>query len=159
NSAAQISLAGGVLEISASMTKTLGTAASNIRLSSGDSGFSVNGAANRTVTLDSAGATIAWGSSNFNPSTLILQASSANRALSLGNGLDLAGATRTISVNNVSSSNAATITGQITDTVGGAGLTKSGPGRLILNGSLFYLGATTINAGTLVFGGLSNLLS
>ncbi len=48
-----------------------------------------------------------------------------------------------------------TLTGGITDSglIGTAGsLTKSGPGRLVLQGANNYLGATTINGGTLVAG-------
>ena len=46
-----------------------------------------------------------------------------------------------------------TIGGVVGPVSGGYGLTKSGPGNLVLNAANTYNGNTTINAGTLVLGG------
>jgi autotransporter-associated beta strand protein len=70
-----------------------------------------------------------------------------NHTLTLTNGIDLAGAARTIQT----SINTGIVTGVIRNTSGtAAGLTKTGSGSLRLDAANTYDGATTVSAGTLL---------
>jgi len=75
------------------------------------------------------------------------------------NKIDLNGTTRTIAVNKTSSTaNGATIDSVIRDSQSaGAGLIKTGPGRLILTGANTYTGGVTINGGILQAGNATAL--
>jgi len=134
-------LSGGVLETMGTLNNVLGTGSNQIRIPGGDSGFSAWGAP-LTVNLGGSGATLVWGSADFNPSTLILNAASANNNLTFANSLDLGGTNRTIAVN----SSVATMNGQI---LGTGNLIKTGVGTLVFGNTNTYTGATFINGGTL----------
>lgn len=144
-----LALNGGVLETSGSFTRALGTGANQVQITGGVSGFSARDGA-LTVNLGGAGATLQWGSSFFNPSTLVLNATTANSALDFQNGLDLNGGNRTISVQ----ASSATISGQITNTgaTGAEGLIKTGAGTLVMDRINNYAGTTTLTAGFLQVG-------
>ncbi len=73
---------------------------------------------------------------------------SAGNAATLGQ-VDLNGANRTFTVNN-SSGSGLTVSAQIIDSVGGAGLTKAGAGVLTLTQANTYGGTTAVQAGTLL---------
>ena len=100
--------------------------------------------ANSTVTLDSNQGinTIIFGNTDASPN--------ANWNLSPGtpstSTLTLNGTTPTITVNDLGSSKAATISATI---IGTAGLTKTGTGTLILSGTNTYTGVTTVSAGAM----------
>jgi autotransporter-associated beta strand protein len=90
---------------------------------------------------------VQWGSATFNPTTLVLNETTATAALTFQNGIDLNAANRTINVN----ANTATVSGAIVNNGGGtAGLIKGGAGTLVLNNTNTYNGTTTINAGSLL---------
>jgi autotransporter-associated beta strand protein len=143
-----LSLNGGVLESSTDFIRPLGTAAGQVQLSGGASGFSANGAATQVALGGLATPTaLVWGGATFNPSTLILNETTATHALDFKNAIDVNGAVRTVATN----ANTAILSGIITDSAGGGlgGLTKTGAGRLVLAGANTYAGTTLVSAGIL----------
>ena len=68
---------------------------------------------------------------------MILNSTSAQYETEIQNGIDLAGGTRTIEIddNPNSTGDFATLSGVISDSVGGASLTKTGAGTLVLGGT------------------------
>lgn len=138
-------LSGGVFESTGpTFNRALGTAAGEVSLAGGATGFSASGAA-ATFNLGGSGAVLQWGGANFTPSTLVLNNTTASAALELVNGIDLNGADRSIRVDT----NTATISGVISNSVTGtsAGLNKLGSGTLALTGENTYTGRTLASAG------------
>jgi len=143
-------LNGGVFEsTAATFNRALGTTAGTVRLTGSAAGFSAAGTA-VTVNLGGSGATLQWGGANFDPSTLVLNASTATAALNFVNGIDLNGTTRSIRVD----ANTATLSGVISNGVTGsaAGLGKSGGGTLTLTQANTFDGGVTVTGGTLGIG-------
>lgn len=160
-----LNINGGVVELGAgntSFTRSTGTAAGNVRFTE-SGGFGAVGA-DATVNLNG-GAAITWGgtgsTANFLTATqeLILSSANSNHKVTWQNALNLNGGTRTVNVNNGSAAVDAEISGPIT----GAGSTsifvKNGAGALTLSGTNTYVGATTVNAGTLIVGAAGSLAS
>jgi autotransporter-associated beta strand protein len=157
-----ITLNGGVLESywNDTFTRSLGdgTNPNEIQLTGGASGFSQHGSAGLTVTLNNNATTpIQWGSTHFNPSTLVFMSiySNGGANVTFNNALDLNGAQRAIEVNQGAgfTNVRAQMNGVLGDTVGGAGITKTGDGTLILNNnSNSYDGPTIVNGGVLQIG-------
>jgi autotransporter-associated beta strand protein len=106
----------------------------------------------RTVSLG--GGSAVWGTAVFNPSALVLNEVNATAGIRFTNALDLAGAARTISVGI----GTATLSGNVSDSVGGAGLRKTGPGMLVVSGDAAYSGFTEALGGVLRFSGAVNPL-
>jgi len=156
-----LTLNGGVYEEywSSTFTRGLGAAPGQVQILGGTSGFSENGSTGMTIKLGNGTATVVWGAVGegtatgfFNPSTLVLQAASAqvNSALEFQNGIDLNGATRTVAVEKTSvGSGLAKISGVIRTSSGTAGLTKTGPGVLELSNANTYNGTTIVSNGIL----------
>jgi autotransporter-associated beta strand protein len=71
------------------------------------------------------------------------------------NGINLNGATRTVTVNSTAAGAEALVSGQITN----GGFIKGGAGRLALSAANTFAGGTTVNAGTLALCGGSDRLS
>jgi autotransporter-associated beta strand protein len=149
-------LNGGNFETGVDFNRTIGDQAGQVRLQSGNSGFSANtnlgGSASAVVfSLNGVGSTIVWnGTTNFNPGALVLNDTTANANLVLSNSLDLNGATRTINVNLSPFSNfVSTIAGTVLNSSNAAvaGITKGGIGVLVLAGSNTYNSTININAG------------
>jgi autotransporter-associated beta strand protein len=162
-SSGNLTLNGGVLEHywGETFSRTLGADVGQVQILGGASGFSQNGNGT-TVTLNGNANTpvVQWGSTYFNPSVLVLQAatSQAGGGLTFTNKLDLNGATRTVQVAKTTSTTVgATISGVISNSTGTAGLTKTGPGLLVLNATNTYNGGTTIEAGVLQLSNASGL--
>ena len=155
-----ITLNGGVLESywNDTFTRSLGAGTNQIQLTGGASGFSQHGGAGLTVTLNNNATTpIQWGSTHFNPSTLVFMSiySNSGANVTFNNAIDLNGAQRAIEVNQGAGfTNVRTqMNGVLSDTVGGAGITKTGDGTLILtNNSNSYDGPTIVNGGVLQIG-------
>ncbi|MCU0780312.1 MAG: autotransporter-associated beta strand repeat-containing protein, partial [Akkermansiaceae bacterium] len=133
-----LTLNGGVLELGAGdFSRGLGTGSSQFQITGGTSGFSAYGGP-RVITVNGdASLELQWGSTFFQPGTLVLnQAFStqaavyANGSIELTNKIDLNGSTRTVQVG----ANKALISGDIRTTSGTAGLTKTGAGTLVLTG-------------------------
>ena len=82
---------------------------------------------------------------------MYLGSTSAQYETEVQNSIDLNGGARTVQVNDNSNSSGdfATLSGVISDSVGGATLTKTGPGLLVIRGSAgnTYTGATYITEG------------
>ncbi len=150
--ASALVLNGGVLETSGVFKRALGTAAGNVQINGG-SGLASYGAGT-AVRLNNGTATIAWNSANFVPtgSALVLGSASAGGWVDLQNGLDLAGADRTITVNDNPTTGAdyAMVSGAISNSGAAAGLVKDGVGTLVLTGTnTWNSGAVTLVNGAL----------
>jgi autotransporter-associated beta strand protein len=157
--ATNVTLAGGTLSTaSGTLTPSLGAGAGQINIVSNQpAGFSAYGVP-LTVSLGGAAAELVWGSDAFSPTPLLLNEVGADSALAFANGLDLMGRVREIDVNATASGAAATVTGKIADSVGGAGLTKAGNGVLTLAGTNVFSGAATVSAGLLTLTSPSNVM-
>ncbi|MES2597237.1 MAG: autotransporter-associated beta strand repeat-containing protein [Verrucomicrobiota bacterium] len=148
--ASALVLTNGVFEsTSSTFNRSLGSAAGSVSIGGGTTGFSASGTP-VTVNLGGSGATLQWGSTNFNPATLLLNGTTANAALELANGIDLNGVGRGIRVD----ANVATVSGIISNSVSGspASLTKAGAGTLRLTQANTYDGGTIISAGSVAVG-------
>ncbi|MFA6564783.1 MAG: autotransporter-associated beta strand repeat-containing protein [Verrucomicrobiia bacterium] len=135
-------LNGGAFETGVDFTRALGVTNNTVSLA-GAAGISAFGGP-VNVTFAGAPATLTWGMPNFNPTSLILNAPSADSTLTFGHGLNLAGATRTISVGAATAVVANAI-------VNGPALVKVGSGTLLLSGANTFTN-TFINEGTLKVG-------
>lgn len=147
-----LTINGGTVELAnGDFQRNIGTGSSQFQITGGVSGFSANGAG-RTVTVNNdANLELAWGSSTFNPSTLVLNDSTANNTLNLTNKIDLNGASRTVgSYIATTGASLATMSGVIRNSGGSAaGIEKVGVGWVSLNGANTYDGATNVNRGVL----------
>jgi len=149
---ATFSSASGVLNPS------LGEGAGQVTITAGSpAGFSAVDVP-LTVNVGGAGEALSWGVAEFDPSALVLNELGANTNLTLVNGIDLNGATRTVNVNASGTGAEAEIAGVIANGSGTAGLVKGGAGTLRLTAPNTYTGGTTVNAGTLALVGGDNRL-
>lgn len=168
-----VQLAGGALETSGSLNRTIGTGAGQIDWSWGG-GFSAGGGA-LTVDLNAAGATnLTWNSGGvlgpgFAPGgtgtfTFLLNSWSADGVLTFVDNLNLtsgaAGSTEThrrveVVDNPNSTADRAEIAGVLSGT-SARGLNKAGAGTLVLSAPNTYQGATLVSAGTLLVNGSLN---
>jgi fibronectin-binding autotransporter adhesin len=118
-------------------------------------GFSAGGG-KLTVNVGG-GQQLTWGTDGWSnlAGTMILSSTSARYETQVLNNIDLNGGARTIQVdkNPNSTGDFATISGVISDSVGGATLTKTGLGKLVLTGANTYTGGTNVNAGLLAAAG------
>ena len=154
-SASNLVLAGGVLEGLGETTFTRNTGASgtNTVQWTGSGGFSASGG-KMTVAIGgtSSPTPLMWGSGNFVPSgsALVFGSTMADSETEFKNNINLAGATRTITVNDNPSTTGdlATISGVLSN----GGLLKDGAGTLALSGANTFSGTTTVSAGTLRIG-------
>jgi len=157
--ATNVTLAGGSLSSTGTLSAVLGNSAGQINMVSGTaSGFSAFDMP-LTVNLGGAGDVLSWGSAAFNPGALVLNDLGANTNLTFINGLALNGAARTVNVNAAGPGAVATLAGVIADGSGAAGLVKGGAGTLALTAANTFSGGTTVNAGTLALSGGSDRLS
>ena len=145
-SALNVNLTGGEWESDSSITRALGSGTSQVRLS-GISGFSAFGNP-VNINLGGVAGSVTWGNTGFTPTTLVLNAATANNTLNFQNALDLHGSTRTVEV-DANPSFPATLSGAISNSTGTAGLTKAGSGTLVLSGSNTFNGGASVVAGTL----------
>lgn len=144
-------LNGGVFEtiVDSSFTRALGAGSGEVRLVGTRAGFSaVNGTL--TVNLGGSGAAVTWGSTHFNPTTLVLGNPVENSRVIWENGIDLGGAARTISAEAFGFGNQsfARISGVVSGSATSA-LTKTGNGVLELTAANTYTGTTIITGGFL----------
>jgi fibronectin-binding autotransporter adhesin len=132
-------------------SRTLGSAAGQVRLTGGTAGFAAFGGTH-TIQLNGGTNTVVWGSTDFLPtagSTLQFNFVNSTGAVNFQNDLDLnaaAGSARLISVrDNVNNSNdLGWISGVISNSAGAGILVIGGNGRLELTATNTYTGATVI---------------
>lgn len=145
----------GILQSSGTFTRTASAtpAAGEVNWLAG--GFAAS-SAKLSVNIGGAGATLTFGGAGFIPSltTLQLNSTTALSEVELVNGLDLAGATQTITVNDNTSTSTdfAVLSGVISN----GSLTKAGAGTLYLTGANSYTGNTSVTAGSLAVNSLGN---
>jgi autotransporter-associated beta strand protein len=161
-SASNLVLASGDLEGIGvtTFTRTPGASGANTVQWTASGGFSASGG---KMTVAMGGITsptaLTWGSGNFVPadSALVFGSSTADNETEFMNGINLAGAARTVTVNDNTSSGAdfATISGALSN----GGLVKDGPGTLVLSGANNLTGGATVSAGTLRLAGAAALAS
>ncbi len=153
-----LTLNGGSVETywASNFTRALGSGPGQVQITGGASGFALNGNTGASVIFgNNAAIEAVWGSTHFNPSTLVLQNqySQGTSSITLANNLDLNGTTRTIQVSGgVSGTASATLSGVIRSSSGTAGIIKTGSGNLILSAANTFAGAITVNAGSLQIG-------
>ena len=152
-----LALDGGVLQSSitdsspATFSYTIGSTSGTLQWKTGG-GFAA-GAGPLSLRLNNGTSTLTWGTTVGTNivGTLKFGSSTAANVVTLQNGISLAGAVRTIQVDDDPNSTAdwAVISGAIINGSGAGGITKTGPGLLILTGTNTYSGSTTISAGVL----------
>jgi|GEM_PF-2108859 len=140
----------GVLETGANLVRTGGSAAGNMQITAGTSGFSANGGP-AIVCFGTLGSPTAltWGTAPFQPGTLVLNEITANNKLNFTNAVALNGAMRTVNVNATNAAAIATMSGILSGN-SSSGLTKGGAGTLALSGPNTYGGGIIVTNGTLV---------
>jgi fibronectin-binding autotransporter adhesin len=152
-------LNGGVLQSNSAITFTdqMWQWAPDSHCVTWNSGGFAGGPGKMTVCIgNNAAQTIAWTGDGHTGivGTVILSSNSAQSEVEIQNGFDLTGGARTIQVddNPDSGGDFATLSGVLSDSVGGATLTKTGAGTLYLKGTAAntYTGLTTIAGGTVV---------
>ena len=149
-----------VFETNGTFTRGLGTGAGQIQFLTNSAGDSAGvSAVGGLLTLDfggdgaGTGPELVWGSACFNPQQFVLNDAAANSSVALTDGIDLAGANRTIAVYAQS----AEILGNIITSSGTAGLIITQAGTLVLAGTNTYNGGTTIRGGNLFVSAAVNL--
>ncbi|WP_395748858.1 autotransporter-associated beta strand repeat-containing protein [Prosthecobacter sp.] len=148
---------GGVLETSGTFSRTLGAAVAGngttVAITGGASGFSA--ATSDRLVVNIGGGGLTWGSSTFNPSSLVLGSSTALGETEITNDIAIGSATRTITVNNNGNTGTMVTAGILSGVISGAGtggaaLIKNGNGVLILGSNNIYTGSTRVDAGNLI---------
>lgn len=128
-------------------TRSLGAGAGQVQWV-GDGGFSAY-QGGLTVNIGGNSGTLTWGQGGFVPdgARLLFGSAYADSTVYFSNGIDLAGGNRTIHVtdNPDSAGDAVVLWGAISN----GALTKTGDGKLSLQGSSTYAGGTTVAGGTL----------
>jgi fibronectin-binding autotransporter adhesin len=149
-----LKLDGGIYQSNSAytFTRSLGTSGSTFQWTANGGGFAA-GAGALTVNIGS-GTALTWGTTVGSQlvGTLKLNSSMASYATTFQNSINLYGGARTIYVddNTASSADYAVLSGVLSDSVGGATLTKTGAGTLYIQGSSgnTYSGLTTIAGGS-----------
>jgi autotransporter-associated beta strand protein len=147
-----LTLDGGVLEtlVGGTFSRSLGASgSSSFQFTGNGGGFSTIGAA-YVVNIGGAAAPLMWGWDGTSQlaGTLKLCSPTCTNSVTFVNPIDLGGGAQTIEVDYNPNSTAAyaVLSGAISDSIGGASLTKTGDGTLYLQGatSNTYSGPTTI---------------
>ncbi|MGC4032135.1 MAG: autotransporter-associated beta strand repeat-containing protein [Tepidisphaeraceae bacterium] len=149
-SVSNLSLAGGSLVTSGTFSRALGTGAGQVQIS-GAGGFTANGGALTVALGGTASPTpLTVGLNGFAPTTMFLNNGGGTSTVDFRNSIDLAGTTTFgVNVSNATAATSATLSGNLTDSVGTGTFTKAGVGLLTLTGTNTYAGNTVITGGTL----------
>jgi fibronectin-binding autotransporter adhesin len=139
----------GVLMTSGTFNRTLGTLANQVQWNTNQHGGFAASTDRLIVNLGGLGATLDWGTGGIGNGTgnLILSSSTSWADVDFQNGINLNGATRTVTVNDNGNTGLdyATISGVISNSTGTGALTKNGAGILILGNANTYNGNTTLS--------------
>lgn len=138
-----LSLNGGILENSGTLTRPLGSLSGQFRIAGGTSGFSAQGGA-FTVNIGGAGQPLAWGSTDFNPSTLVLQNYPATAELTIANGINLGGSFRALDVRSGTVVVSGVISGDAGFTLNGTNMSNTSNSVLRFTNTNTYAGRTVI---------------
>jgi autotransporter-associated beta strand protein len=127
-------------------------AAANATTTSGDLGFRITGGSIDNTSGAAINTNASTTTGNWSNSWSFIGSNGANSDLNLGSGIVyLKSANTQVTVLNAATT--LTVGGTIAnDATAGRSLTKAGAGRLTVNGTNTYTGATTVNAGTLQIG-------
>lgn len=157
SSSSNLQLNGGVREVSANTSLTLGAAAGNVQWT-GDGGFAGLGGS-RTLTLNG-GAALTWGSTSGFVGldrTLVFGSVSADNNLSLANALAL-GSTGTRTIRTIQGTSGTVASGTLAGAVSGsAELAVTGTGRLDATADNTHTGAVTVAGSELRLSGSGDL--
>lgn len=152
---------GGVLSLGAgNFTRSLGTAGTVTAANfTGNGGWAANNA-DRVVNLggNATPSTIGWGAANtgFNGKTLLLSAATATHLVDLQNPIDFTASARTVQVDDGAAATDAQMSGVLSGGSGG-NFTKTGSGTLALTAANTYVGATSVQGGTLAVTGTGSI--
>ncbi|MET0262622.1 MAG: autotransporter-associated beta strand repeat-containing protein, partial [Rariglobus sp.] len=159
STASNLQLNGGVREVSANTSLTLGTAGGNVRWT-GDGGFAAAGAAS-SLTLNS-GASLTWGTTSHfvgASNTLTFGSVSASNTLTLTNSLAL-GTSGTRTIRTIQGTNSSVASGALSGVVSGsAALSVTGNGRLDFTGVNTNTGLVTIAGSEVRLTGAGTMVS
>ncbi len=129
-------------------TRTLGSTGTNVQVTGGEAGFGAYGGA-ATLNIGNNGSTLKFGTATFNPTTLVLNNQLSNNTLTVTNGFDLNGSTRTIATYAGTAIINGAIINSSSATSSAAGLDKGGNGVLQLTATNSYNGLTGVEDGIL----------
>ena len=149
---------GAVFQGSGTFSRTLGMGAGQVQWS-GDGGFAASGEP-LTVSMSPSSA-LAWNNTAYflgDGNVLTFGSPTANSQVNFTDSIDLNGGTRQVDVAAGLGGDSALISGEIIDSLGGGGLTKTGNGLLILSGNNAYSGSTAVTAGALHLNGSNSTL-
>jgi fibronectin-binding autotransporter adhesin len=155
---------GGIYQSAGNIIRPLGTTTNvvggntigDVSILGGRAGFGAYGGA-VTLTLNTPGTPVQFGSATFNPSEYVLNGNSANNTITATDSYDLNGLTRTIETD----ANTAIMSGAIVNNAPSngnlAGLSKAGNGTLQLTAINSYNGLTGVSGGVLYAKGAGTL--
>jgi fibronectin-binding autotransporter adhesin len=150
-----IQLDGGVFQSNGSLTRGWYDEWYGNNITWNNGGFAANGG-KLTVNIDGDSRQVYWNGNGHNGigGTMIMNSPSAQNEVEFQNPINLLGGARGVQVNDNPNSGGdfATLSGVLSDSVGGATLTKTGTGTLYISGaaSNTYSGQTTIGNGRVV---------
>jgi autotransporter-associated beta strand protein len=148
-SASFLSFDGGVLESWGTFTRPVGTGGRAFQWNYNGGGFSAAGGPLTVNIGGSATPTELVCATTLGSGTLKFGSATANNQTELTNGIDLYAGTRTIDVAAGLGGDSALLSGVIRNSIGTAGITKTGAGILTLTGTNTYNGPTTVSEGVL----------
>src|SRR5207248_6274265 len=135
---------GGQFFPGATFTRSIGTGAGQVQITTGTTGF---GTVGQDLTINFGGnptpSTITWGAAGFTPGKFQLSSTSSDHTITVVNPINTNGAVREVQTDNGTVAIDAVLSGTIS---GSGGFTKSGDGTLLLSAANTYTGETLIGS-------------